>query len=286
MVNFRKALERVVNRTLDVSVNSACRESGLEDLRRRLSSIVPDISDQCTRTTLRPPWRNIIRTRHSVQVQMMQSALARLDPESEISVVDIGDSAGTHLKYIMALNSDRTFRTLSINLDPVAIEKIRGAGLDAIQVRIESMYQHPDFIADADIYLCFETLEHLRDPATYLHDMATNTTAKYLILSMPYLRKSRVGLHQLRSQPGHIMTSREMTFAAESTHIFELSPEDWTLLFRFAGWRVVESFRFTQYPKRNPLSLARFLWRRLNFDGYYAVILQPDDSVSSMYLDW
>ncbi len=285
-MTIRTYLETTIYRILNISVNSACREQRLAELRDTISSIVPDITDQCTTYELSPPWPNIVRSRHSVQVKLMEAAVSRLDAVSPISVVDIGDSAGTHLRYLMGLNSNREFQSLSINLDPIAIEKIRSIGLMAIQVRIESMYDHPEFISDADIYLCFETLEHLRDPVTFLHGLASNTTGRYLILSMPYLRKSRVGLHQLRAQPGHIMTGRQKAFAAESTHIFELCPEDWNLVFRFAGWRVVESIRYTQYPKRNPLWLTRFLWRRLNFDGHYGVILQPDDSISSQYLDW
>jgi hypothetical protein len=34
------------------------------------------------------------------------------------------------------------------------------------------------------------------------------------------------------------------------------------------------------------LSLCRYLWRRLNFDGHYAVVLEPDDSVARLYEDW
>lgn len=286
MMHFRHIMERILFRVLLLSINSASREQRFKDLGDQLTLLVPDITDQCTTHTLTPHWASIVRNRHAMQVKLMQTAITLLGTPGTVSAVDIGDSSGTHLRYIMAINGNVNFNTLSINLDPIAIDKIQGHGMDAIQVRIETMYDHPDFISDADIYLCFETLEHLRDPVTFLHDLSNNTTGKYLILSMPYLRKSRVGLHQLRPQPGRILDGEIRPFAAGATHIFELCPDDWNLLFKFAGWRVVESIRFTQYPKRNPLTLARFLWRRLNFDGYYGVILQQDDSTSSQYLDW
>ena len=138
-MTMRTYLETTINRILNSSVNSACREQRLAELRDTISSIVPDIADQCTTGELMPPWPNIVRSRHSVQVKLMEAAVSRLDTVSPISVVDIGDSAGTHLRYLMGLNSNREFQSLSINLDPIAIEKIRSIGLMAIQVDRKSV---------------------------------------------------------------------------------------------------------------------------------------------------
>jgi hypothetical protein len=285
-VKFRQHLEEYIFLLLRLSIISACKEQQLTDLREHISALVPDVSETYTSFTLNSYWEHIVRSRHSFQVSLIETVLQFLNTKETTTVVDIGDSSGTHLRYMIAGNRDGHFNTLSINLDPAAIKKIRSYGLNAIQSRIEDMYEHPSFIRDPNIYLCFETLEHLRDPVTFLHDLASNTTCDYLILSVPYLRKSRVGLHQLRPQPGHIMTGADRPFNAEMTHIFELCPADWDLLFRFSGWKIVRSVRFTAYPKKNILTLTRFLWRRLNFDGHYGIILQPDNSIASQYLDW
>jgi hypothetical protein len=86
----------------------------------------------------------------------------------------------------------------------------------------------------------------------------------------------------------HFNKGKDRAFNAETTHIFELSPSDWDLIFRFSGWRIVKSVRYTQYPKSNinPLSLLRYIWRKLDFDGFYGVILEKDDSISKRYQDW
>ena len=42
----------------------------------------------------------------------------------------------------------------------------------------------------------------------------------------------------------------------------------------------------TQYPKKNPLTLLRYIWRWFDFDGFYGVVLQKDDSISKKYQDW
>ena len=96
---------------------------------------------------------------------------------------------------------------------------------------------------------------------------------------MPYVRKSRVGLH-------HIRRSTSETVKAENTHIFELSPEDWKLIVRHSGWDIVKERVYLQYPKRSFYRLTKYLWRRFDFEGFYGLILKRDNSWSSKYLDW
>jgi len=63
---------------------------------------------------------------------------------------------------------------------------------------------------------------------------------------------------------------KKTSFNAETTHIFE-----------FSGWQIVKEVRYTQYPKYNPLTVFRYLWRKFDFDGFYGVVLKKDDSISS-----
>ena len=90
-----------------------------------------------------------------------------------------------------------------------------------------------------------------------------------------------MGLHQVRGRG-----DKQQPLNAETTHIFELCPDDWDLIFKFSGWRVVERSKYTQYPKRNPLTVLRYLWRKFHFDGYYGVILERDDTISKKYTSW
>ena len=58
-----------------------------------------------------------------------------------LTLVDIGDSSGQHGEYIRALApAGKVGRFVSVNLDPVAVEKVRARGGDAILCRAE---EHP-----------------------------------------------------------------------------------------------------------------------------------------------
>jgi len=102
---------------------------------------------------------------------------------------------------------------------------------------------------------------------------------KRFVITVPYLKNSRVGLHYIKSK------IREEK-CAENLHIFELNPEDWNAMFAFAGWRVVKQVIYKQYPRFSPLWLMKFFWRRFDFEGFYGVVLEKDDSWKNLYKDW
>ena len=284
---FNGILKNIVFKLLEYSLNSASKEQGINKLKADLKKIIPDLNGQYTSFKIDSGYLiNKVRSQHAFQVSLAQNAISLLD-DKEIknpTLVDIGDSSGVHLLYLNALSKGDGLRTISVNLDPVAIEKIKKKGFKAIQSRAETLHCHPDFTGKSDIFLSYEMVEHLFDPVSFLHKMATKNECNYFVITVPYLHQSRVGLHQVR----HLNKGEDRAFNAETTHIFELSPNDWDLIFRFSGWRIVKSVRYTQYPKSkiNPLSLLRYIWRKLDFDGFYGVILEKDDSISKRYQDW
>lgn len=189
-------------------------------------------------------------------------------------IVDIGDSAGTHLQYLTGLYSN--IKCLSVNLDKEAVERIRAKGLNAVHARAEDLDQYN---INVDIFLSFQVLEHIMNPCSFLHKLSEKTNTKYFVVTVPYVRKSRVGLH-------HIRRSASETVKAENTHIFELSPEDWKLIVRHSGYDIVKERVYLQYPKRSFYRLTKYLWRRFDFEGFYGLILKRDNSWSSKYSDW
>lgn len=192
-------------------------------------------------------------------------------------IVDVGDSSGTHLQYILGLYPQgKDARCLSVNLDENAVKKIKQKGLEAMNVRAEDLYKYN---ISADLFLCFEMLEHLTDPSRFLYGLSAKTKAKYLIVTVPYVKSSRVGLH-------HIRLSDTDAVCAERTHIFELSPEDWKLIMRHSGWEVVKEKLYLQYPRRSFLRITSPLWKRFDFEGFYGLVLKKDDTWSSKYKDW
>jgi hypothetical protein len=271
--------EAIIERFDAASLGWALRESRLAEMVEQLEVIVPDITAQYSRL-LEPSisWKLKVRGLHAFQVAMMLKALQPVSSR-KITVVDIGDSAGTHMLYLKAFTRGYCeVDTISINLDPRAVEKIKARGLRAELCRAEDL-DLPGL--DIDLFTSFEMLEHLHNPAIFCHRLAKKSTCNKILITVPYRKNSRVGLHHLRNR------SQETVFA-EDTHIFELSPEDWTLLMLHAGWKVSHSEIYYQYPRKWPIisQLMATYWRVRDYEGFWGAILEKDLTFADSYQDW
>lgn len=261
------------------SIRLAVEENGFGRLIEGLRKIEPDVSHQYSRQDeFNDYWEFKIRAQHAFQYSLMMQAL-RDFPGGKLNVVDIGDSAGTHMMYLKELNKDNfNIDTISVNLDPRAIEKIKKRGLSAILCRAEDLDLGEKQI---DLLVSFEMVEHLHNPAIFFRRLAKKSQGNRLVVTVPYMKRSRVGLY-------HIRNSLKKAFFAEEEHIFELSPKDWTLLMFHSGWKVIKSKIYYQYPRRWPLisQILAFYWRNTDFEGFWGAILEKDTSFSDCYQDW
>lgn len=281
---LKEPLKNFIYKILTKSLRASNKYRKEDEIRSILINSVPDLSKQYTTFEINSPYIfENLRCMHSFQVALILKTLELFGQNSinrKITVVDIGDSSGTHLKYLKDLVSERKLNwklnLLSVNLDPVAIEKIKERGIDAIQVRAENLVEKG---IKADIFLSFEMLEHLFDPINFLHDISSKTDCSYFSLTVPYLRQSRVGMIYLRK--GDLRET-----CAENVHIFELSPEDWRLIFKFSGWEVVAEDIYLQYPKFGIFRLTKPLWKWFDFEGFYGVILRRNSEASEKYKSW
>ncbi|MDP3244331.1 MAG: hypothetical protein Q8M83_01590 [bacterium] len=257
------------------SLQRAVKEQKLQKLLEELKKIVLDITEQYSSFKIDTSYlQNKVRSLHAFQIFLVDKVINGF---ANPTIVDIGDSAGTHIQYLQGLyGRQKQMNCLSINLDSIAVAKIKAKGLKAIQARAEDL---EEYNINTDIFLCFEIMEHLMDPCRFLRELASKTNAKYLIITVPYVKNSRVGLH-------HIRTGREGNLNAETTHIFELNPNDWKLLAKHSGWQIAYEKIYFQYPKWSFLYLTKPLWKRLDFEGFYGMILKKDDTWSKKYLDW
>lgn len=273
--NIKFYLVKFVQRLWTISLRQAAREQRLADLITTLKKIVPDINSQYTRSKISGSYMHTkIRGQHAFQISLVNEIL---EDFSNPVIVDIGDSAGTHLQYLKGIHEGKkSIECLSVNLDAEAINRIKAKGLRAIHARAEDI---ESYNIRADIFLGFAILEHLMDPCRFLYNLSSKTQAKYFILTVPYLRRSRVGLHYVKKMHND-------NAYAEDTHIFELSPEDWKSIARHSGWDVVKEKVYLQYPKRNLLGITRVLWRKFDFEGFYGLILRRENKWSSKYVDW
>ena len=264
------------------SLTRAAKEQNLLITLEQLRTVLPDISNQESRKSKESDSYSEIKRRllHSYQVRTMARILDALN-KNHVRVVDIGDSAGTHCLYFKRIFKDsHEVSTLSVNLDPRAIEKIKLRGLPALLKRAEEI-SPGDLGGEVDVYTSFEMIEHLHNPSLFLRRLANSSTGRRLFITVPFLRKSRVGMHHIRNK-----VARDVF--AEDVHVFELSPSDWTLLFRHTGWEVVDQGVCYQYPRRLSIlswALKRY-WAMFDFEGFWGAVLERNTTYSDRYKDW
>jgi 2-polyprenyl-3-methyl-5-hydroxy-6-metoxy-1,4-benzoquinol methylase len=276
MIDALRSRFRPLSHRLRVhSLSAALREQQLDELDRKLRLIVPDVSDQYSTFRVEPGLvETSVRAMHAFQIDLVEEAIrivATPPPSAGVTVMDVGDSSGTHLRYLQARHPD--IRALSVNVDLEAVTKIQSKGLQAVHGRAEEVAGlgvHPDIV------MCFETLEHMTDPVAFLRAVRTIESCRALVITVPHVRRSRVGLQYIRS-------GQKRKAGPETTHIFELSPGDWRLLFRFTGWRAASDRVFRQYPRRGLFVLTYPMWVAVDYAGFYGAVLVKDGAWSELY---
>ncbi|MBF0323911.1 MAG: hypothetical protein HQL42_02460 [Alphaproteobacteria bacterium] len=265
------------------SIDAAIAEQGLAGLAGQLRQVLPNVADQYT-THFDPTeydryWERKMRGLHAFQVRCMLDAVDHLGKDGLV-LADIGDSSGNHALYLKALApAGRVERVISVNLDPVAVDKVKAKGGDAILCRAEEMDLEG---VRPDLFMTFEMVEHLSDPIRFLHGLATRGSADFMLMTVPLRPCSRFGGAHLRLPESAMPES----MTAEEVHLYEFSPADWTLLARFAGWSPVFTRTYRQYPLRSWPLVTRPLWRALDFDGFFALLLRRDLSLAKRYTAW
>ena len=130
------------------------------------------------------------------------------------------------------------------------------------------------------LYLTYEMCEHLHNPALFFHQMALADNGQYMVMTVPYVKRSRVSC-------SYINDGRTEPVYAEGVHIFELSPEDWQRIAYHSGWKTIDSYIYYQYPSNSPLTpFYRWLWRRSDFEGFLGLFLERDMTQADRYQDW
>jgi hypothetical protein len=268
----------IVEKIFKCSLRMSAIQYKFTDLLIKLRTIAPDISRQELSET--SSWNQYFelkkRNLQAFQCVMMLKALESVAPGTKVTVVDIGDSAGTHMRYLKELKKDvLDIETISVNLDPAAIEKIKATGQRAILCRAEDLDLGNQQV---DLFTSFQMVEHLHNPALFFRRLAVGSECKRMLITVPYIRNSRVGLHSIRN-------NLRKSVHAEEEHIFELSPDDWTLLLLHSGWRVVFSQTYYQYPVWL-FFIFRWVWKRVDYEGFWGAILEKDLTYTNLYQDW
>lgn len=275
------------------SIQKASIEQGLQVYVDKLRRIVPDITQQYTTTRIESLYYETkVRTQQAFQMRLFEKAV-KMQNKSKMTIVDIGDSAGTHVSYIKDLCKDVSFRTISVNLDENAVEKITAKGMEAVHCAAEDLDLGDERI---DLFVSFQMVEHLMNPCQFFRRLAVKGQSEYCLITVPYRRVSSVGFWTYRFLiPFLKKNSEKLNYSfskllvekyAEDEHIFELSPIDWKLLILFSGWRPIYDEVYLQYPRRHILYFTKPVWKRFDFEGFWGVILKRELSFSNIYEDW
>ena len=154
---MKSLIKSILFSFLNVSLNCASKEQGYDNLKYKLAEIVPDLTNQYSSFHIKGEYQtNKTRTQHAFQVKLALDAIKMLNkPEGDsVNIVDIGDSSGTHLSYLSHISGGR-INASSVNLDSVAVEKVRDKGFEAILSRAEDLHNDPDFNKKTDIFRLF-----------------------------------------------------------------------------------------------------------------------------------
>lgn len=243
-----------------------------EDSRK----LIPDFRQHYSFLVESEEIENRIRLLVVFETFFVKKEIDRIIAENgKCSYADIGDSDGSVRLLLKNYSHSAQLNTVGINLQKSSVEKMKKKGLDAICADAQSL---GDQGIHYDIASVFETLEHLPDPIGFLNSIKS-VVNKRLIVSVPYIRHSRVGLAYLSDK-----WPEENKPTIENTHIFELSPTDWKKIFHHTGWTVDQEMNLMMFPSKG---ISRFLlqpyWRHVSFEGFWFVSLIKNNKYSSRY---
>ena len=89
-------------------------------------------------------------------------------------------SSGTHTLYLKTLIKEFNIKALSVNLDQNAIKKIKDKGLEAIHSKAEDLDKYN---INPDLFMSFQTVEHLNSPINFLKSISQNTNCNYFLIT-------------------------------------------------------------------------------------------------------
>ena len=270
---MKELAKNILYKILTISLYLAREKQGYADLYKKLTEIIPDISDQYSSIDISGGYLTAkVYSQHAFQTQLV---LDEIKNNENSILVDMGDSSGNHIIYLKNLTNGLS--TYSVNSDKNAIDKLEKKGLPSIHSKVENLKSEGHLNETIDLMTCYEVLEHLSDPIGFLKSLSESVDVKKFVVTVPYLSRSSVRLDKVENP------SLDVPFNPEVTHIFELSPEDWNKIFKFSGWRIEKSKIYFQYPRNFFSFIFKFLWKKFDFEGFYGVVLIKDDTFLKMY---
>jgi SAM-dependent methyltransferase len=162
--------------------------------------------------------RSSLRLFHAWRVNVLRERIGPRLPDAQI--LDVGDTDGLMLKHLGHTG-------LGFNLAPAAVENIRSNGVAA---QLGDGQELPFDDASFDYVLCFETLEHVENPAQLLGQLArVCRPAGRVFVSIPWVPRTNVHARDgaIQRGYGHVFEFSRADFGALLTHTpLEIAWED------------------------------------------------------------
>lgn len=275
-------IKRLIKRKIidPISINAVCKiansNADIKKIWEDSIKLIPDFRQHYSFLVESNEIEKRIRLLVVFETFFVKKEIDRIIAENgKCSYADIGDSDGSVRLLLKHYLNSNQLDTVGINLQKSAVDKMKKKGLNAICADAQSL---GDRGLNYDIVSLFETLEHLPDPIRFLAGMTT-VVKNRLIVSVPFIRRSRVGLAYLSNN-----WAEDNKPTIENTHIFELSPKDWKKIFLHSGWKVEKELKLMMFPATG---ISRFIlqpfWRFVSFEGFWFVSLIKNDRYSSKY---
>ena len=153
--------------------------------------------------------RNSLRLFHAWRVNVLRERIGTRLPE--VRILDVGDTDGLMLKHLGHTG-------LGFNLAPAAVENIRANGVEA---QLGDGQELPFDDASFDYVFCFETLEHVENPAQLLGQLARVCRPDgRVFVSIPWVPKTNVHGRDgaIQRGYGHVFEFSRKDFGSLLTH--------------------------------------------------------------------
>jgi SAM-dependent methyltransferase len=145
-------------------------------------------------------------------------------------VAEVGAASDMFLKRIDA------GKKIGVNVLDVCVEQLNKQGITGIKTDGQHMPLADD---EADLVICFQTLEHTLNPILFLNELG-RITKKRLLLSIPWVSKTNIrarwyGMPEPGDQP-------ELEF-----HVFEFDEDDFRKVLSYTDFEIVTYQKLINY---------------------------------------
>ena len=198
-----------------------------------------------------PGLQNITKTFILERLQFIEDCLGREEIAGS-RFVDVGDSSGIFLR---AFGKKR----VSVNISEAALRNIRQKNLEVIKGNIECL---PLRDRSVDHVLCFEIIEHTRNPILALRELE-RVSSKSVFVSLPHVSKTTIYPH-----------AYDPARPPWECHIFEVCHRDFLSLLSHTGLelrssKIVEVLAPRGLYERMAFGLWKWFFSR---DLFYGVL--------------